>query len=93
MYIKLYVLPLVIELSRGRVNICTNDMGICTPNYMYYLWSSRGIVGTTLMGLTLPHFCACPKPEPLFTNSYGMFLVFLVFFLKSVKVTGNCSFC
>ena len=26
----------------------------------------KGRVGITLTGLILPHFCACPKPEPGF---------------------------
>ena len=30
-----------------------------------------------LIGLTLTHFCACPKPEPAFPTSY--FMVFFVF--------------
>ena len=30
-----------------------------------------------LIGLTLTHFCACPKPEPGFPTSY--FMVFFVF--------------
>jgi hypothetical protein len=78
MYIKLYALPLEIELSRGRVTICTNVMGICISNYMYYLWRSRGKVGNPLIGLTLPHCCACPKPEPGFTI-YGFLLTLWYF--------------
>ena len=34
-------------------------------------------VGILLTGLTLPHFCACPKPEPGFPTSYVV--VFFVF--------------
>jgi hypothetical protein len=26
-----------------------------------------------LIGFTLPHFCACPKPGPGFSKSYVMF--------------------
>ena len=36
-----------------------------------------------LTGLTLPHFCACPKPEPGFPMSYVMF-----FFLFNDLTSG-----
>jgi hypothetical protein len=35
------------------------------------------MVGIPLFCLTLPHFCACPKPGPGFPTSYVM--VFFVF--------------
>ena len=30
----------------------------------------KGVVGIPLTGLTLPHICACPKPEAVFPTSY-----------------------
>ena len=37
---------------------------------------NKGMVGIALNGLTLPHFCACPKPGPWFPTSYVVFFVF-----------------
>ena len=48
--------------------------------YVYCRWRSchqEGRVGITLTSLTLPHFCACPKPGPGFPTSYvEVFIVF-----------------
>jgi hypothetical protein len=47
---------------------------------MYCRWRSsyqEERVGISLTGLTLPHFCACPKPGPGFPTSYVV--VFFVF--------------
>jgi hypothetical protein len=40
-------------------------------------------VGIPLTNLTLPHFCACPKPGPGFpTSHHGL--------LSSVRIRGDC---
>jgi hypothetical protein len=51
-----------IQLSEGRVGIH---------------YQREGRVEIPLTGLTLPHFCACLKPGPLFPMSY--FMVSFVF--------------
>jgi hypothetical protein len=41
--------------------------------------SSHGLVfRIPLNGLTLPHFCACPKPGPEFPTFYVMIVFFCV---------------
>jgi hypothetical protein len=35
----------------------------------------KGRVGIPLTGLTLQHFCACPKSEPGFPMSYAVFFL------------------
>jgi len=43
--------------------------------YLYCSWISNykgGKVGISLPGITVPPFCACPKPGPGFPTSYTM---------------------
>jgi len=42
------------------------------------------------LGLTPPHFCVCPKPEPGFPTSH---VVVFMCSVNSVKMRGDCSFC
>jgi len=46
-------------------------------------------VGIPLTGLTLPHFCACPKSGPEFPTSYVM----VCFYVQWFDARGDCSFC
>ena len=61
---------------------------------MHCRWRSsyqEGRVGIPLACLTLPHFCACPKPGHGFLRLYVV-----VYFLCSVssgKMRGDCLFC
>ena len=48
----------------------------------------KGRVGIPLTGLTLQHFCACPKSEPGFPMSYAVF-----FYVQWVEVRSDCLFC
>jgi hypothetical protein len=58
---------------------------------MYCRWRSSyqdGINGTTLTGLAPPHLCTCHEAWRGFPTSYVV-----GFFVLSVKVRGDCSFC
>jgi hypothetical protein len=43
-------------------------------------------------GLTLPHFCACPKPGPGFPKPYGVGFFVFFYFAKWFEVNGGYSF-
>jgi len=66
-------------------------IAIGDPLTMY----QEGKVGISLIGLTLPHYCACPKPWHGFPTSYvlGFFLFFFYCSVSSVKMRGYCLFC
>ena len=54
---------------------------------MFCPWKSsyqKARVGITLTGLTLPHCCACPKPEPGFPTSY------IVVFFEWKRICAGC---
>ena len=53
---------------------------------------SKGDGWSQFTGLTLPHFCACPKPGPGFPKQDGVVFFFLFFFAKWFEVKGGCSF-
>ena len=57
-----------------EANLCRFFLIICLYIYgMYSCWRSsyqEGRIGIPLTGLTLSHFCSCPKPGPGFPMSY-----------------------
>ena len=56
-----------IQLSKGEGWDPVIKQGGLGSNYQ------KGRVGIPLTGLTLQHFCACPKSEPGFPMSYAVF--------------------
>ena len=61
------ILPLEIQLSKGEGWDPVIKWGGLGSSHQ------KEKVGIPLTGLTLQHFCACPKSEPGFPMSYAVF--------------------